>query len=178
MTTGGLDALIEYVDNAVVVHLDTASDQQGAEDSGVVLFIIFIHRKQMKHIQTEHAPAAIGPYSQAVATDSLLFVSGQIALVPGTDELRGDTGATQIVQCLRNLEAILRSDGLSVGDIVKTTIFVVNMDEFADINLVYHSVFGEHKPARSTVGVSSLPRGALVEIEAIARRCAPANRLL
>lgn len=132
----------------------------------------------MKYIQTKDAPAAIGPYSQAVATDTLLFVSGQIAIDPESGEFRGSTGAEQVVQCLRNLEAILRSDGLSVGDVVKTTIFLVNMDEFADINHVYHSVFGEHKPARSTVAVVGLPRGAQVEIEAIARRCAPAAGLL
>ena len=114
------------------------------------------------------APAALGPYSQAIAAGSLVFCSGQIPLDPQAGELvRGDVGA-QTRQALRNLEAVLRAQGLELGDIVKTTVFMTDLGRFAEMNTAYAAFFSGAPPARSTVQVSALPKGAEVEIEAIA----------
>ncbi|MDD2384002.1 MAG: RidA family protein [Sulfurospirillaceae bacterium] len=123
----------------------------------------------MKTISTCKAPQAIGPYSQAIALEGLIFTSGQIALKPNGEFLEGDVMA-QTHQVLENLVAVLEEAGSSFEKVLKTTIFLVNMDDFSKVNEVYGKYFSMHKPARSTVAVASLPKGALVEIEAIATR--------
>lgn len=121
-------------------------------------------------VRSENAPAPIGPYSQAVAAGSELFCSGQIALDPASGELVGTDAAAQAQQALRNLGAVLQAGGMSYDDVVKTTIFLVDMNDFSAVNEVYAACFDTAKPARSTVAVAALPKGARVEIEAIAKR--------
>ncbi|ACZ11533.1 RidA family protein [Sulfurospirillum deleyianum] len=121
----------------------------------------------MNVISTPDAPCAIGPYSQAIVANGMVFTSGQIALRPDGTFLEGDIKA-QTTQVLENLQAVLKEAKSSLNHVVKTTIFLANMDDFASVNAVYGSFFGEHKPARSTVAVKTLPKNALVEIEAIA----------
>ena len=119
-------------------------------------------------IHTENAPAAIGPYSQAVKAGNLLFVSGQVPFVPGTMEIvEGDVKA-QTAQSLKNLQAILKEAGADFSNVVKTTVFIKDMNEFAQINEVYAEYFGENKPARACVEVARLPKDVKVEIELIA----------
>ncbi|AKT90194.1 reactive intermediate/imine deaminase [Campylobacter ureolyticus RIGS 9880] len=122
----------------------------------------------MKVIKTLEAPAAIGPYSQAIKANGFLFVSGQIPLTPN-GELAGDDIKTQTKQVLKNLKAILKEADLSLKDAVKTTIFLKNMDDFSVVNEIYAQAFKEHKPARSTVEISKLPKDVLIEIELIAK---------
>jgi len=119
-------------------------------------------------VQTSAAPAAIGPYSQAVRAGNLLFCSGQIPLDPKTMQIVGKTAAEQAEQVLQNLAAVLRAAGASLADVVRTTIYLVAIDDFAAVNEVYASHFGAHKPARATVAVKELPRHVLVEIDCIA----------
>lgn len=120
-------------------------------------------------ISTVHAPAAIGPYSQAIRADGFLFCSGQLGLVPATGDLvAGDVGA-QAEQAMRNLGAVLEAAGLTFGDVVKTTIFLADIADFPTVNAVYGGFFTDAPPARSTVAVAALPKGGRVEIEAIAR---------
>ncbi|MDD5156485.1 RidA family protein [Sulfurimonas sp.] len=121
----------------------------------------------MKFIQTNRAPAAIGPYSQAAIVDKMVFTSGQIALTP-EGEMLGNDVALQTKQVLKNLSAVLQEAGSSLQNVVKTTIFLSSMDDFATVNEIYAEAFGSHKPVRSTVAVKTLPRNALVEIDAIA----------
>ncbi|MDD3344188.1 MAG: RidA family protein [Sulfurospirillaceae bacterium] len=123
----------------------------------------------MKIIATPKAPQAIGPYSQAIALDTLVFTSGQIALQPNGEFLEGDIVA-QTHQVLENLIAVLEEAGTTLDKVIKTTIFLAHMEDFTKVNEVYGNYFKLHKPARSTVGVATLPKGALVEIEAIATR--------
>ena len=119
-------------------------------------------------IHTENAPAAIGPYSQAVKAGNLLFVSGQVPFVPETMEIvEGDVKA-QTAQSLKNLQAILKEAGADFSNVVKTTVFIKDMNEFAQINKVYAEYFGENKPARACVEVARLPKDVKVEIELIA----------
>ena len=119
-------------------------------------------------IHTENAPAAIGPYSQAVKAGNLLFVSGQVPFVPETMEIvEGDVKA-QTAQSLKNLQAILKEAGADFSNVVKTTVFIKDMNEFAQINEVYAEYFGENKPARACVEVARLPKEVKVEIELIA----------
>ena len=119
-------------------------------------------------IHTENAPAAIGPYSQAVKAGNLLFVSGQVPFVPETMEIvEGDVKA-QTAQSLKNLQAILKEAGADFSNVVKTTVFIKDMIEFAQINEVYAEYFGENKPARACVEVARLPKDVKVEIELIA----------
>ena len=123
----------------------------------------------MKQIQTSAAPAAIGPYSQAISVDGWLYCSGQIPLDPATGKMvTGGTDA-QASQVFRNLSAVLQAAGLSMADVVRTTIYLVDLGEFAEVNALYAEAFGSHKPARATVEVSALPLGARVEIDCIAR---------
>lgn len=122
-----------------------------------------------KEIKTQHAPKAIGPYSQGMATEQLLFISGQLPLSPETGEM-GEDVVTQTKQSLSNLKAILEQDGLMMSDVVKTTIFVKDIEEFAAVNEVYGEFFSEPYPARSTIEVARLPKDAKVEIEAIVTR--------
>lgn len=121
----------------------------------------------MKFVQTNKAPSAIGPYSQAVVANGMVFTSGQIALTPEGVMLDGDI-VIQTKQVLQNLQAVLEEAGSSMGGVIKTTIFLASMDDFAAVNEIYAEAFGSHKPARSTVAVKTLPKNALVEIDAIA----------
>lgn len=119
-------------------------------------------------ISTANAPAAIGPYAQAVRTGNLIFVSGQIPLDPGTGQLiRGDIG-TQTQQVLENLAAILEAAGSSLAKVVKTTVYLRDLGEFARMNETYANFFGENPPARATVQVARLPRDAAIEIDLVA----------
>ena len=120
-------------------------------------------------VSTAGAPAAIGPYSQAIAIDGLLFCSGQLGLDPATGELVEGVEA-QAERSLRNLSAVLDAAGLGWADVVKTTVFLADMADFAAVNAVYARFMPDPPPARSTVQVAALPKGGLVEIEAIARR--------
>lgn len=122
----------------------------------------------MHVICTDRAPQAIGPYSQAIALDGLLFTSGQIPLTTAGEKVAGDI-AVQTGQVCDNLEGILSSAGAALSDVVKVTVFMTDLGEFAAMNAVFAQRFGEHRPARSTVQVAALPTGARVEIEAIAR---------
>ena len=124
----------------------------------------------MEFIQTASAPGAIGPYSQAVASGEWLYCSGQIPLDPRSGAIVGGTAAAQAQQVLRNLGAVLEAGGASMGRVIKTTIFLRDMADFAAVNEVYAAAFGDHRPARSTVAVAGLPKDVLVEIDAIARR--------
>lgn len=119
-------------------------------------------------VSTDKAPAAIGPYSQAVKAGGFMFMSGQIPLDPATMEVAPGCVACQAEQVLKNMGAVLESQGLGFADIVKTTVFITSMGDFAAVNEVYAKYFSENAPARSCVEVSALPKGVLVEIEAIA----------
>lgn len=121
-------------------------------------------------VRSDRAPAPIGPYSQAVLAGNELFCSGQIALDPQSGELAGSDAASQAEQALSNLGAVLEAGGMSYADVVKTTIFLVDMNDFAAVNDVYAKYFDAAKPARSTIAVAALPKGARVEIEALAKR--------
>jgi 2-iminobutanoate/2-iminopropanoate deaminase len=121
-------------------------------------------------ITTSGAPAAIGPYSQAIAADGLLFCSGQLGLDPASGNLVEGGVEAQAERSLRNLTAVLDAAGLAWVDVVKTTIFLADIADFAAVNAVYGRYMPEPPPARSTVQVAALPKGGLVEIEAIARR--------
>ena len=121
-----------------------------------------------KIIITENAPAPIGPYNQAVKTGNLLFISGQIALVPGTDMLSDASIAAETEQVMKNLKAILTAEGLDFAAVVKTTIFLSSMEHFAEVNKIYGSYFTGNYPARETVAVKGLPRNVNVEISMIA----------
>lgn len=122
---------------------------------------------QRDGIQSSEAPAAIGPYVQAIRTGDLLFCSGQIPLDPQTGELVAGGEAEQAEQCLRNLEAVAQAAGASLRDAVKCTIYLTDLGAFAAVNAVYERHMGDPPPARVTVGVSALPKGAAVEIDAI-----------
>jgi 2-iminobutanoate/2-iminopropanoate deaminase len=115
-----------------------------------------------------NAPAAIGPYSHAVRTGGLLFCSGQIPLHPESGDLVGDTPAEQAQRCLENLEAVAAAAGASLSDAVRMTVYMIDLGAFAEVNEVYGSFFeGSDPPARVAIGVSALPRGAQVEIDAV-----------
>lgn len=122
----------------------------------------------MHSISTEKAPAAIGPYSQGVVVNGLLFASGQIALSPETGELVGFTIEEQAEQVMKNVGALLTAAGTDFDHVVKTTCFLEDIADFAKFNAVYAKSFGEKLPARSAVGIDKLPKGALVEVEVIA----------
>jgi 2-iminobutanoate/2-iminopropanoate deaminase len=124
----------------------------------------------MKHISTDAAPAAIGPYSQAVSlpTSHLVFTSGQLPIDPATSAFVPGGVAEQTTQALKNLQAVLHASDSSLGHIVKTTVFLKDMNDFAAMNAVYATFFPHDPPARSTVEVARLPKDALVEVEAIA----------
>lgn len=120
-------------------------------------------------ISTDEAPAAIGPYSQGIATESLLFTAGQAALDPATGTLVEGGIRPETERVMANLTAVLDAAGCAWGDVLKTTIFLVDIGEFAAVNAIYGRFVSDPPPARSTVGVASLPKGARVEIEVIAR---------
>lgn len=119
-------------------------------------------------IKTEKAPAAIGPYSQAVRFGDMLYCSGQIPLDTATGEMVSGNISVQAEMVMKNIEAVLTAAGTGFDYVVKSTVYLVDMGDFASVNEVYGRCFKNHKPARSTVAVKSLPRGALVEIEVIA----------
>jgi 2-iminobutanoate/2-iminopropanoate deaminase len=124
----------------------------------------------MKIHSTENAPAAIGPYSQAVEANGFLFCSGQIALDPKTAQVVAGGVKEQIVQVMKNVSAVLHAADLQFSNVVKTTIFLTDMNDFATVNEVYGSFFKSNPPARSTVAVAGLPKGVKVEVEVIACR--------
>ncbi|HET7451901.1 MAG TPA: RidA family protein [Thermoanaerobaculia bacterium] len=123
----------------------------------------------MNKIATEKAPKAIGPYSQAIETHGLLFTAGQIGLDPATMKIVEGGIDAQAGRVFDNLEAVLAAAGLGFADVVKTTVYLTSMADFPAMNAIYAARFGEHRPARSTVGVAELPAGALVEIDVVAR---------
>ena len=123
-----------------------------------------------KVISTAEAPKAIGPYSQAIEAGGFIFVSGQIPLIPATGELVEGSVEVQTARVLENLKAILEAAGSSLESVVKTTVYITNMDDFAKVNGIYGQYFQENPPARVCVEVSKLPKGALVEIDVIAAR--------
>ena len=122
----------------------------------------------MEVISTKKAPAAIGPYSQAIQVGNLVYTSGQIPIDPSTGAFVEGGIKEQTRQSLTNIRAILEEAGLSMGNVVKTTVFMADMGDFADMNAVYAEFFSEPYPARSAVAVKTLPKGALVEIEVVA----------
>ena len=122
----------------------------------------------LEFVSTARAPKAIGPYSQAVISNGFLFTAGQVALDPAKGELVAGGIAEQTTRALENLRAILTEAGADFSQVVKTTVFLVDMGDFTTMNEVYGRAFGTHRPARSTVAVAALPRGARVEIEVIA----------
>src|SRR5258708_32901164 len=122
----------------------------------------------MRTIETDAPPKAIGPYSQAIAPERLVFTAGQVALDPKSGELIGRTTAEQTEQVFANLKAVLSAAGTSLAHVVKTTVYLADMADFAQMNEVYAKHFGTHKPARSTVQAAGLPKNARVEIEVIA----------
>lgn len=122
----------------------------------------------MTPIQTAGAPQAIGPYSQAIRSGNLVWLSGQIPLDPATGQLVGGDIRAQTTQVLTNVRAILEAAGGSLAHVVKATCFLTDLGQFAEFNRVYEEFFGDHRPARSTIQVSALPRGALVEVEVVA----------
>jgi 2-iminobutanoate/2-iminopropanoate deaminase len=122
----------------------------------------------MERILTEHAPAPIGPYNQAIRAGAFVFCSGQIPLDPQTGELVAGDIAAQTRQVMRNVEAVLHAANLNFAHVVKTTIFLIDMGDFANVNAVYGEYFVDLAPARSTVAVAALPKGSRVEIEVVA----------
>ncbi len=122
----------------------------------------------MESIQTAHAPQAIGPYSQAVKANGMIFCSGQIPLDPATMQIVEGDAAAQTERVLRNLQAVLEAAGSSMERVVKTTVFLLDLNDFAAMNEVYAAFFGNNRPARSTVQVARLPRDVRVEIEVVA----------
>lgn len=123
-----------------------------------------------KIVSTQNAPAAVGPYSQAVWAGDLLYCSGQLGLVPGTGKLAGEDVAAQAEQALKNVRALLESQGLTPANVVKTLVFLTDMADFKSVNELYAKTFDNDPPARSCVAVSALPLGGLVEIEVIAHK--------
>jgi len=123
----------------------------------------------MKFHHTDHAPAAIGPYSQSVSVDGWLYTSGQIALDPHTGEIVEGGFTAQAKRVLENLRAVLASAGCDFSHVVKATVYVTDLGNFPTLNELYGKALGDHRPARSTVEVSALPKGALVEVDLVAR---------
>jgi 2-iminobutanoate/2-iminopropanoate deaminase len=119
-------------------------------------------------VSTPNAPRAIGPYSQATRANGLLFTAGQVGFDPTTGELVDGGISEQTERVLANIRAILEAERLDFSSVVKTTVYLVDMADFAEMNTVYARAFGDHRPARSTVAVAALPRGARVEIDAVA----------
>lgn len=121
-----------------------------------------------KIIHTEHAPAAVGPYSQAIVANGFVFTAGQIPLIPSEGKLIEGDVQVQTRQSLENLRAVLEAAGSNLENVVKTTVFLDSMDDFAKMNAIYAEFFGDNPPSRSAVEAARLPLGALVEIEAVA----------
>lgn len=124
---------------------------------------------QLEEVRTEDAPQAIGPYSQGIICNGMVYTAGQIPLDPRTKEIVGAAIGEQTEQVMKNLRAILTAAGASLGSVVKTTVFLSDMNDFGEMNEVYARAFGSHKPARSTVQAGRLPKDVKVEIEAVAQ---------
>ncbi len=124
----------------------------------------------MKAIHTDNAPAAIGPYSQAIETGNYIFTSGMIPVIPATGEIAGDTVEEQAKQAFTNLKNLLEASGSSLDKVVKTTVFIKDMNDFSKINEIYAGFFTENLPARSCVEVARLPKDVKLEVEAIAEK--------
>jgi 2-iminobutanoate/2-iminopropanoate deaminase len=124
---------------------------------------------QLQVVRTDGAPAAIGPYSQAIVADGWVFCSGQIALDPSSGEVTGKSAAEQTERVMKNLAAVLQAAGASLATVVKTTVFLADMSDFQAMNEVYGRHFGDHRPARATVQAAGLPKGVKVEIECVAK---------
>ncbi len=122
----------------------------------------------MDYVATDHAPKAIGPYSQAVKANGLVYTSGQVALDPATGNLVEGSFEDQVHRVFRNLEAVLREAGSNFSLVLKATVFVTDLGNFQTLNTIYAQYFGDHKPARTTVEVKALPKGAQVEIDLVA----------
>jgi 2-iminobutanoate/2-iminopropanoate deaminase len=118
-------------------------------------------------VHTDKAPKAIGPYSQAIRTETMIYTAGQTGLDPATGELIGSTVEEQTRQVLVNLQNVIEAAGSTLGNVVKTTVFLKDMNDFSKMNAIYTEFFGQNPPARSTVAVAGLPKGGLVEIEAV-----------
>ena len=125
---------------------------------------------QPEVIQTDKAPAAIGPYSQGIAAGSMIFVSGQLGMDPGTGELVGDDVGSQARQALENLRQVLSAAGVELTQVVSVDVFLTDMNDFVEFNGIYESFFADHKPARAVVAVRALPKAACVEIKCVAIR--------
>jgi len=136
----------------------------------IIIFAAVKQNKRMKVISTKKAPAAIGPYSQAIQVGNLVYTSGQIPIDPATGAFVEGGIKEQTRQSLCNVRAILEEAGLTLANVVKTTVFMADMSDFADMNDVYAEFFTEPYPARSAVAVKTLPKGALVEIEVVAEQ--------
>jgi 2-iminobutanoate/2-iminopropanoate deaminase len=124
----------------------------------------------MEFVSTNQAPAAIGPYSQAIVTGNLVFTAGQIPLDPATMEVVGSEIVAQTEQVFKNLRAVLEGAGSGLDRVVKATVFLQELGDFAAMNEIYARHFGDHKPARSAVQVAALPKGVMIEVEAVALR--------
>lgn len=122
----------------------------------------------LKIVETKTAPAAIGPYSQAIEAGNLVFVSGQLGLDPQTAELMGDDLAPQARQALANLKAVLLAAGCGLYQVAAVDVFLADIDDFAEFNAIYEEAFGDHKPARAVVAVKALPKNARVELKCVA----------
>ena len=118
-------------------------------------------------VHTDKAPKAIGPYSQAIRTETMIYTAGQTGLDPATGELIGSTVEEQTRQVLINLQNVIEAAGSTLGNVVKTTVFLKDMNDFSKMNAIYAEFFGQNPPARSTIAVAGLPKGGLVEIEAV-----------
>ncbi len=118
-------------------------------------------------VHTDKAPKAIGPYSQAICTETMIYTAGQTGLDPATGELVAGGVEAQTRQVLTNLKHVIEAAGSSVGNVIKTTVFLTDMSDFPKMNAIYAEFFGENPPARSTVAVAGLPKGGVVEIEAV-----------
>lgn len=134
----------------------------------ITIFAAVKQNKRMKVISTKKAPAAIGPYSQAIQVGNLVYTSGQIPIDPATGTFVEGGIKEQTRQSLSNVRAILEEAGLTLANVIKTTVFMADMNDFADMNAIYAEFFSEPYPARSAIAAKSLPKGALVEIEVVA----------
>jgi 2-iminobutanoate/2-iminopropanoate deaminase len=161
--------LLRWVLLAAALAVSTAALAQSSGAPGKEVAAGKTAPASMKLVATEGAPKAIGPYSQAVVEGGFLFAAGQIPLDPKTGEMVTGGIDQSAERVLDNLEAVLKAEGLSFSDVVKTTVFLTKAEDFAALNAVYGRRMGDHKPARSTVIVAALPRNAPVEIELIAR---------
>lgn len=124
--------------------------------------------QELHFVETSKAPAAVGPYSQAVVCNGLVFVSGQIPLVPGSNQMVGEEFPAQVAQVLSNMDEVLKAAGVDRSRVLKVNVYLTDMGRFGELNELYSAFFGDHRPARAAVQVSALPRGAQVEMEAVA----------